>query len=97
MKWRMGGSSSTQYSGCNLLFSGLKMMSISPRDEGLPQSEDLTVAAISMVTPEINKDVSYRVKRQWNPDDLFHLVFQFQSRRSIELDAETVELVGVPH
>ncbi len=97
MKWRVGGHPSTQYSGCNLLFSGLKLMSISPRDEELPQSEDVTVAGISMVTPEINKDVAYRVRRQWNPDDLFHLAFQFQSRRSIELDAETVELIGVPH
>jgi hypothetical protein len=97
MKWRVGGHPSTQYSGCNLLFSGLKLMSISPRDEQLPQSEDVTIAGISMVTPEINKDVAYRVRPQWNPDDPFHLVFEFQSRRSIELDAETVELIGVPH
>jgi hypothetical protein len=96
MKWRVGGHPSTQYSGCNLLFSGLKLMSISSRDEALRQSEDLTVAGISMVTPEIGTDVAYRVRRQWNPDDPFHLVFEFQSRRSIELDAETVELIGVP-
>lgn len=95
MKWRVGGHPSTQYSGCNLLFSGLKVMSISRRDEELPQSEDLTVAGISMVTPEMGKDFAYRVRRHWSPDDPFHLVFEFQSRRSIELDAETVELIGV--
>jgi hypothetical protein len=97
MKWRVGGHPSTQFSGCNLLFSGLKLMSISPRDEQMPQSEDLTIAGISMVIPEIDKDVKYRVRRQWNPNDPFHLVFQFQSRRSIELDAETVELIGALH
>jgi hypothetical protein len=97
LKWRMSGHASSQYSGCHLLFSGLKMLSISPRDEELPQSEDVTVSGISMVTPEINKDVAYRVRRQWNPADPFHLVFEFQSRRSIELDAETVELIGLPH
>src|SRR5450432_1704528 len=74
MRWRVGGHPSPRYSGCNLLFSGLKMMSISPRDEELPKSEDLCVAGISMVTPETNKDAAYRVRRQWNPDDLFHLV-----------------------
>ena len=97
LKWRMSGQPSSQYSGCHLLFSGLKLLHISPRDEKLPQSEDLTVAGISMVTPETSKEVAYRVRRQWNPSDPFHLVFQFQSRRSIELDAETVELIGVPH
>jgi hypothetical protein len=96
LKWRMSGHTSSQYSGCHLLFSGLKLMYISSRDQELPQSEDLTVAGISMVTPEISKDLAYRVRRQWSPDDPFHLVFEFQSRRYIELDAETVELIGVP-
>ncbi len=96
LKWRISGHPSSQYSGCHLLFSGLKLMYISPRDQELPQSEDLTVSGISMVTPELTNDAAYRVKQHWNPDDRFHLIFQFQSRRSIELDAETVELIGVP-
>jgi hypothetical protein len=48
LKWRMTGQPSSQYSGCHLLFSGLKLLSISPRDEELPQSEDVTVSGVSM-------------------------------------------------
>ena len=35
------------------------------------------------------------MKHHWNADDPFHLFFDFQSQRTIEIDAETVELIGI--
>ncbi len=73
---------------------GSKLLIISARDEDLPYSEDLTISAISKVTPGSAEKPEYRVKREWNSSDPFHLLFEFQSERSIEVDADTVELIG---
>jgi len=85
----------SKYSGCKLVFTDLKLMMVSRRDEELPLSEDDCVSGISKVIPEPAEEPAYRMRQHWNPSDPFHLLFQFQSQRSIEIDAETVELVGV--
>jgi hypothetical protein len=95
MSWRVSGHPAAKFSGCRLVFRNLKAMVISPRDEGLPISEDLCVSGISKVIPEATAKPEYRTKRQWGSADPFHLLFQFQSGRSIEISAETVELVGI--
>ena len=95
MRWTVSGHPAAKYSGCNLVFTGLKLIIVSPRDEELPYSEDLCVSGMSKVIPELAEKPQYRRKREWSPSDPFHLFFEFQSRRSIEIDAETVELIGV--
>ncbi len=85
MRWKIGGNPETRYSACDLVFASLKLMIVSPRDEDLPYSEDLCVAGISKIIPEYRERPEYRTKREWNVDDPFHLVFEFQSRRSIEI------------
>jgi hypothetical protein len=73
---------------------GLKLLIISARDEDLPYSEDLTISGIPKVIPGSAEKPEYRVRREWNSGDPFHLLFDFQSQRSIEIDADTVELIG---
>lgn len=96
MRWKVGGHPQTKYSACDLVFAGLKLVIVSPRDEELPYSEDLCVTGISKIIPEHRERLGYRTKREWTVDDPFHLLFEFQSRRSIEISSETVELIGIP-
>ncbi len=92
MTWKASGHAPIRYSGCTLVFIGLKLLIISARDSDPPLSEDLCVSSVSMVLPEPNPEPAFRMKAQWNSNEEFHLLFQFQSGRSIEIDAETVEL-----
>jgi hypothetical protein len=100
MRWLIEGQTgaddhpATKFSGCELAFRALNLMIISSRDRGLPLSEDLCISGISKVVPGDTK-AEYRTRRQWNAEDPFHLLFEFQSQRSMEIDAETVELIGV--
>jgi hypothetical protein len=95
MTWNVGGHPSAMYSGCNLIFRGLKQVMVTPRDEELPLSQDTCVSGISKVIPDRTQIPECRVKHQWDEDEPFHLFIGFQSRRSIEIDAESVELVGL--
>ncbi|HEY2845107.1 MAG TPA: hypothetical protein VGJ09_15700 [Bryobacteraceae bacterium] len=94
MTWTASGHTPITYSGCRLVFSGLKLLVISARDGDLPLSEDLCVSSISKVLPEPSLEPELRMKAQWGSNEAFHLLFQFQSGRSIEIDADAVELDG---
>jgi|SRR5579859_4503479 len=94
MKWTVSGHPAAKHSGCSLIFAGLKLLVVSDRDHDLPLSEDLCLSSISKVVPEPRAEVPLRMKPQWNENEAFHLLFQFQSGRSIEIAAKTVELVG---
>lgn len=96
MRWTVSGHPAAKYSGCNLAFRDLRLMIISPRDEELPFSEDLCVSGISKIVPGHTEKPEYQTKRRWDVNEPFHLLFEFQSRRSIEINADTVELVGTP-
>src|SRR5437773_10266591 len=76
MRWTIDGSPAykhfdrrpaSKYSGCELVFTGLKLMMVSPRDEELPFSEDHCVSGVSKVVPEPAEEPAYRTRRQWNP------------------------------
>jgi len=99
MSWSVEGNPAPKYSECDLVFTGLKLLIISPRDEELPNSEDSCVSGISKVIPGTadKPDSRMRMRREWAASDPFHLLFQFQSGRDIEIDAETVGLVGIEH
>jgi len=96
MKWAITGHHATKYSGCNLVFRGLKMIIVSPRDEELPYSEDTVVSGMSKIIPQASGKLELRTRVKWHADDPFHLLVEFQSRRSIEINADTVELIGIP-
>jgi hypothetical protein len=70
------------------------LLIVSARDYDLPLSEDLCISGISKVPPDLHSELPLRTKPQWSESEPFHLLFEFQSRRSIEIDAETVELAG---
>jgi len=91
------GHPSSKYSGCNLVFRGLKEMIVSPRDADRPLSEDTCVSGISEIVPDRTEILEYRTRAQWGENDPFQLLFRFQSQRWIEIDAEVVELVGIEH
>ena len=95
MKWTLLGNTATTYSGCNLIFQNLKLLLVSPRDDEFPYSEDLCISGISKIIPDHAEKPEYRTKRRWRPSDTFHLLFQFESQRSIEINAESVELAGI--
>ena len=95
MTWTAGGHPATMYSGCSLIFRGLKQLFVSPRDEELPLSEDTCVSGISKLVPNREQRSEYRVKREWDQSEPFHLFLEFQGRRGIEIDAESAELVGI--
>jgi hypothetical protein len=94
MKWAVSGHPASRYTGCSLIFTGLKLLVVSARDHDLPLSEDLCVSGISKVLPDPLTESPLSMKPEWNENEPFHLLFEFQSRRSIEIDAETVELAG---
>lgn len=96
MRWTVGGYSAAKYSGCELVFRNLKLIIVSERDQELPLSEDTCISGISKIVPDGGIKTEYRTRHHWSADDSFHLFFKFQSQRTIEIDAETVELLGIP-
>ena len=53
------------------------------------------MSGISKLIPDRTEIPEYRVKLEWDEGELFHLFIEFQSRRWIEVDAESAELIGV--
>jgi hypothetical protein len=79
-----------------LRFNDLQFLQIGPRERALPLTEDTCIANVLKVDPDIeNVNPFMRTLAPWNPSDSFRLVFQFQSGRMIEIEAESVELVPV--
>jgi hypothetical protein len=94
MEWFIGPG--TPYSALKLLFANVKSLRISPRDEEMPPTEDYCLSYIAKVAPRSIESHGYRLKREWKRDDPFHLFFEFHSGRTVEIDSETVQLIGVP-
>ena len=95
LRWNVSGHPSPKYSGCDLIFRNLRSVVISPRDAELPLSEDDRISGISKVVPNDAGEARYRVRNEWGADEPFRLWFEFQSQGTIEIDSETVEMVGV--
>ena len=70
-------------------------MVVSPRDEELPFSEDDCVSGISKIIPNHLGNAESPFNPQFNENEHFQLLIGFQSGRSIEIGAESVELVGL--
>jgi hypothetical protein len=103
MKWTVPerenpwGCYENKFSGMKLYFDDLKFLKVNPRDPEMPFTEDACVSFILKVDPHIEHDDPFmRTRKMWGPNDLFRLVFLFQSARQIELESETVELIPVP-
>jgi hypothetical protein len=97
MKWTAAypwSGHGSNFSGVNLLFKDLYFLEIGPRDDELPLTEDNCVADLFQVAPEgRDRDPRLRALYEWTSD--FHLFFQFQGRRTIEIGSRTVELIPV--
>jgi len=102
MKWTVPkqpnpwGCYENKYSGMTLYFDNLTFLKLTARNPDLPLTEDTCVASILKVDPKIRHDEPYmRTRPDWELAS-FHLVFQFQSRRVIEIGSDSVELIPVP-
>ena len=100
MRWSVPSASNpwgcyeNKFAGMDLYFKNLLFLSVGPRDEEMPMSEDSCVSAVLMVDPAIEHDDPY-MRQVQEITDSFRLVFQFQSGRVIEVESETVGLVPV--
>jgi len=88
------GCYENKYTGMELHFKNLLFLLVGPRDEEMPMSEDSCVSAVLMVNPTIKHDDPYTRQVQ-EITNSFRLVFQFQSRRVIEIESEIVGLVPI--
>lgn len=102
MRWSATSSSDLwgpyepKFSGMTLRFKNLQFLSVGARDEGLPLTEDVCVWYILKVDPAVeNLDPYMRTRPDWKATDSFRLVFRFQSKRVIEIESETVELIPI--
>jgi hypothetical protein len=98
LRWRVPnvenpwGSFDNAFRGCALVFTGLRALSVTPHDPDHATTEDRDLATVSKVTPEPGP---YRRRNQWESGEPFHLLFEFQSGRAIEVAADQAELVGI--
>jgi len=86
------GCYENKFTGMELHFKNLLFLLVGPRDEEMPMSEDSCVSAVLMVNPTIKHDDPY-MRQVQEITNSFRLVFQFQSRRVIEIESEIVGLV----
>lgn len=96
LEWRVAsaqenpwGSLGNRARGCQLRFRGISFLSMSPRDAACPSSEALCLAGLSKVIPG---EREYPHKDRWEPDEPFHLLFEFQDERTLEIGAAAVRL-----
>jgi hypothetical protein len=79
---------------CGLLFRGVRLIQMlagDPEDAG--GSNDITLSGVSKSIPG---ETEFRFKEKWDAGEPFYLLFELVSGRSIEIDADTVELVADP-
>ncbi len=83
------GDTGNKAKGCKLVFRNLAFLKMSGRNDEMPLSEDLCLSEVSKVIPEMTE---YRYKQKWVESEKFNLLFEFQSGRTLEIGAESVEL-----
>ena len=86
------GSWENRYQGCRLVFRGVLAVHVTPRDPGSERADDRALADISKVSPELG---SNRHRESWPAGAPFHLRFEFESGRTIEVAAQSAELAGI--
>ena len=83
--------------GVILKFSEVRLLKIVQTDP-YNTNEDDCIAGISKVaiTPTLKvQPAELRVKREWNKDEDFGLLFELQSGRTIEIHAASAELIRI--
>lgn len=72
-----------------ILFRGIELLEITPRDNDMPKTEDICLSSVSRVLPN--------EKFARKPDTIegqeFHLLFKFQSKLTIRVGANVAEFV----
>jgi hypothetical protein len=101
MKWDVPSNSNLsripemKFSRMTLRFKNLQFLHVGRRDGDLPLTEDTCLWYVLKVDPTMDHvDPYMRTHREWKSADSFRLVFAFQSRRMIEIESETVELIA---
>ncbi len=83
------GCTENRAKGCALKFRNVKSVTITARDEPTPSSDDSCLSGISKVIPGRTE---HRFKAEWQDNEPFHLLLEFESGRTIEVASDTVEL-----
>src|SRR5262245_79256 len=86
------GSPGNRATGCRLRFRRVFHLAMSGRDPAYPKAEALTIDSISKAIPG---ERDYPFKREWAPDEPFHLRFQFHDSRTIDVGAELATLEAI--
>jgi len=86
------GCYENKFTGMELHFRNLIFLLVGPRDEEMPMSEDSCVSSVLMVNPTIKHDDPF-MRQVQEITNSFRLLFQFQSKRVIEIESEMVGLV----
>ena len=84
------GSVNNHFAGCTLRFQNVSALTISPRRPDALAEDDACMSGVSKVLPESDE---YRHLDTWPPHRAFHLRFEFESGRTIEIAAESAELI----
>ena len=87
------GSPGNTSRGCAIVFTGLRALHLTPRHAEADAEGDKALSDVSKVTPELG---SHRHREHWLPGEHFHLRFEFDSGRSLEVAADRAELVCIP-
>jgi len=103
MKWAVPnetnpwGCVENRFSGMTLYFDNLRFLTVSARDAEMPLTEDSCISAILKVDTNSQENELYmRTRTTWELNDPFRLALQFQSRRVIEIESDSVELIPHP-
>ena len=83
------GCTENRTKGCALKFKNLKRVEVTARDKATLSLEDACLLGISKVIPDRTE---HRFKAEWQDDEPFHLLLEFESGRTIEVASDTAEL-----
>jgi hypothetical protein len=91
------GDENNRAKGCVLRFTEVRFLKILQAEER-NTNEDECVASISQVSiaqPAKSEPAEFRMQREWKPNEDFGLFLELQSGRTIEIHAQSAELIPV--
>jgi hypothetical protein len=89
------GDEKNRAKGCVLRFTEVRFLKILQAEEK-NTNEDDCIASISQVTAEesaTSDPAEFRMKREWKANEDFGLLIELQSGRTIEIHAQSAELI----
>ena len=86
------GSLGNHAKGCRLRFRRVHHLVFTGRDPAHPKTDASSISAIGKAIPD---ELEYRYKSNWQLGETFHLRFEFEDTRAIQVGAENVRLEAI--